>query len=245
MRIAANLTWLFGELPMLDRPAAARAAGFAGVEVLFPYDHPPAAWAGALDGLPVALINTPAGDGAADDWAAGARGLAAVPGAEARFRDAFARARDWAAAMGAARIHVMAGNAAGAEAAAVFRRNLAWAAGLGVPLVIEPLNPGDMPGYHLCGFAQAMAVLADLGGADVAVQVDTRHAARLGGLSAVWALCAGRVGHVQVAGEPDRGEPGAAELDWLAGSGWDGWVGAEYRPRAGTVAGLGWLRQIP
>ncbi len=97
MRLAANLTMLFTEVPPLDRPAAARAAGFDGVEILFPYDHPAAAWRAALDGIPVALINTPPGD-----WAAGERGWAAVPGAEARFRAGFRAALDMARALGRA-----------------------------------------------------------------------------------------------------------------------------------------------
>jgi hydroxypyruvate isomerase len=237
--VAANLTLLFAGAAMLERPAMAAAAGFDGVEVLFPYDHPPAAWAAALAGLPVALINTPPGD-----WAAGERGWAAVPGAAARFRDGFARARDWAAAMGAARIHVMAGNAAGAEAAATFRRNLEWAAGFGLPLTVEPLNPADMPGYFLCDFAQAAAVLDDLAGSGIGLQFDLWHAARLGGVAPLWAAHRHRVAHVQAAGEPDRGEPGPAETAWLAGSGWTGWVGAEYRPRGDTAGGAGWLADL-
>jgi hydroxypyruvate isomerase len=248
VRIAANLTWLFTEAPMLDRPALAAAAGFDGVEVLFPYDHPPEAWARVLEALPVALINTPPGD-----WAAGERGFAAVEGAEGRFRDGFRRALDWAAAMRAERIHVMAGNAWGVGAALAFRKNLEWAAQFGVPLTIEPLNGQDMPGYFLNSYKAGADAVRGLEGASVGLQFDTWHAARLHGVAdqeTRWRRVAGRwtrwrhqVAHLQVAGEPDRGEPGAAETAWLRGSGWDGWVGAEYRPRQSTPAGLGWLAQ--
>ncbi len=239
MKVAANLTLLFTEAPMLARPALAAAAGFDGVEVLFPYDHPAEEWQEALAGMPVALINTPPGD-----WTGGARGFAAVPGAEARFRDDFRRALDWAAAMGAGRIHVMAGNAGGPEAEATFRRNLAWAAGFGHPLSIEPLNPADMPGYFLGDFAQAAAVLADLSGAEIGLQFDTWHAARLGGVVPLWDRHRPLVVHLQIAGEPDRGEPGPDELAWLGASGWDGWVSGEYRPRGQTAQGLGWRRAL-
>lgn len=241
MRIAANTTLLFTEAPMLDRPARARAAGFDGIEVLFPYDHPPEAWRAALGGCPVALINTPPGD-----WAAGERGFAAVPGAEARFRDGFDQALAWARAMGAARVHVMAGNARGAAAEATFRANLRWAVdrAAGLPLTIEPLNPGDMPGYHLAGYAQAAALLDALGDPRIGLQFDLWHAARLGGVGPLWARHRGRVAHLQIAGEPDRAEPGAAELAWLRRCGWAGWTGAEYRPRGDTAAGLGWLRAL-
>lgn len=241
MRIAANLTMLFTEAPALDRPRLARDAGFDGVEVLFPYDHPPQAWADALAGMPVALINTPAGN-----WAAGERGFAAVPGAEARFRDDFARARDWAAAMGAARIHVMAGIAAGHEAERSLRRNLAWAAGFSVPLTLEPLNPVDVPGYYLNSFALAAVLLDDLAGAEIGLQFDTWHAGRLGDVAEVWQEHGPRTVHLQVAGRPDRGEPGMEELAFLRRSrgSYGGWVSAEYRPRGLTGAGLGWLRAL-
>lgn len=241
MRIAANLTLLFTEAPMLERPAHARAAGFDGIEVLFPYDHAPEAWRAALGGLPVALINTPAGD-----WAAGERGFAAVPGAEARFCEGFDQALAWARGMGAARVHVMAGNARGDAAAATFATNLRWAvdrAG-GLPLTVEPLNPGDMPGYHLAGYAQAAAVLEAVGDPRIGLQFDLWHAARLGGVGPLWARHRGRTTHLQIAGEPDRAEPRAAEVDWLRRCGWTGWAGAEYRPRAATAEGLAWLHAL-
>jgi hypothetical protein len=144
---------------MLDRPDWARKAGFDGVEVLFPYDHPAADWEKALAGMPVALINTPPGD-----WISGDRGFAARPGDEAAFRDGFLRAADWATRLGAARVHVMAGVAKGPLAEAVFAENLAWAAAQApaLRLTVEPLNPDDMPGYFLNDYDQAARILDDL-----------------------------------------------------------------------------------
>jgi 2-dehydrotetronate isomerase len=246
MRFAANLTWLFTEAPMLDRPALARAAGFDGVEVLFPYDHPLPDWQAALDGTPVALINTPPGD-----WAAGERGFAAVPGAEARFRTDFRMALDRAAGLRATRIHVMAGNAEGPEAEATFRANLVWAASFGHPLTVEPLNRFDMPGYFLNDYDQAARILDDLAQPDVGIQFDLWHATRIhGDAAAVWARHAARSAHVQIAGLATRNEPGGGGFDLtgfcrgLDAAGYAGWTAAEYRPAQGTLSGLGWLAAL-
>jgi hydroxypyruvate isomerase len=236
MRVAANITLLFTELPMPDRPARARAAGFDGIEVLFPYDLSPAAWQAALAGCPVALINTPPGD-----WAAGDRGWAAVPGATDRFRDGFRQALDLARAMGAERIHVMAGNAAGPQAEATFRANLDWACAHGHPLSIEPLNRQDMPGYFLNGYDLALRMAEGL---PVQLQFDTWHAGRMRGVQAEWARTAARTGHVQIAGAADRSEPGDDILGFVrqaVADGYRGWVAAEYRPAGLTAQGLGWL----
>lgn len=239
MRIAANISVLFTEAPLTARPDLARAAGFDGIEVLFPYGTPTEVWQGALAGLPVALINTPPGD-----WAAGDRGWAAVPGAEARFRDGFRLALDHAAGLGADLVHVMAGNAAGAEAEATFRRNLEWACGFGQALSVEPLNPTDMPGYFLNGYAQALRLTEGL---PVAVQFDTWHAGRLGGVAANWALAGQRAGHLQIAGSAARAEPGPdvhAFVRQAVAEGYGGWVSAEYKPAGETAAGLGWLSRL-
>lgn len=239
MRVAANLTLLFTEHPMLDRPARAAEAGFDGVEVLFPYDLPLAEWRMALS-LPLALINTPPGD-----WAAGERGFAAVPGAEARFRAGFLTALDHATALSAEHIHVMTGNAQGARAEATLLENLAWAAAQapGQSLLLEPLNPVDMPGYFLNGYDQAARIMDILALPNLGLQVDLWHAARLeGDAAAVWARHGARARHLQIAGWPQRQEPGAAQIALLRGiEGYDGWIAAEYRPAAATAAGLGWL----
>ena len=246
MRFAANLTWLFTESPMLDRTTLARKAGFDGVEVLFPYDHSLADWQAALSGMPVALINTPPGD-----WAAGERGFAAVPGAEARFRSDFRAALDRAAGLRAERIHVMAGNAAGPEAEATYRANLVWAASFGHPLTIEPLNRFDMAGYFLNDYDQAARILDDLSQPDVGLQFDLWHAARIhGDAAAVWARHGARCAHVQIAGLASRTEPGGGGFDLtgfcrgLDGAGYGGWIAAEYRPARDTQGGLGWLAAL-
>jgi hydroxypyruvate isomerase len=246
MRLAANLTWLFTEAPMLDRPRLAQAAGFDGVEVLFPYDHPLADWQAALGDTPVALINTPPGD-----WAAGERGFAAVPGAEARFRADFRRALDRAAGLRAERIHVMAGNAAGPEAEATYRANLVWAASFGHPLTIEPLNRFDMEGYFLNDYDQAARILDDLAQPDVGLQFDLWHAVRIhGDALAVWNRHRTRISHIQIAGFPARAEPGGGGFDLtgfvrgLTGAGYGGWIAAEYRPARDTQGGLGWVTAL-
>lgn len=239
MRIAANITWLFAEAPMLDRPAHALAAGFDGIEVLFPYDHPAADWQAALQGTPVALVNTPPGD-----WAAGDRGWAAVPGARSLFRNSFARALDMAQALGAGCIHVMAGNAAGAEAEAAFRANLEWACTHGHPLTVEPLNARDMPGYFLIGYGQALRLTSGL---PVSVQFDTWHAGAMGGVAVEWAQAGAGSGHIQIAGSAARNEPGDDILSFVRGvmaGGYAGWIAAEYRPSGETTAGLGWLNRM-
>ena len=247
-RFAANLTMLFTEVPMLDRPGLAAQAGFDGVEVLFPYDHPARDWATALAGMPLALINAPPGD-----WAAGDRGHAAVPGDEARFRDSFLRAADLAERLGAGRVHVMAGVARGPLAAQTYADNLAWAldAAPAQHLTIEPLNADDMPGYFLNDFDQAARILEDLCNPRIGLQFDLWHAARIhGDANAVWARHRGHVNHVQIAGFPSRAEPGGGGFDLtglcteLDAMGYDGWVAAEYRPARATVHGLAWLAAL-
>jgi hydroxypyruvate isomerase len=246
-RFAANLTLLFTEVPMLDRPDWARRMGFDGVEVLFPYDHPAAEWERALAGIPLALINTPPGD-----WASGDRGFAARPGHETAFRDSFLRAADYAARLGAGRVHVMAGVAKGPQAEATFVENLAWAAAQ-VPdlrLCIEPLNPDDMPGYFLNDYDQAARILDDLSNPRIGLQFDLWHAARLhGDATQVWSAHLQRISHVQISGFPTRNEPGGggfslpALCDAVDGMD-DVWIAAEYRPAKTTAQGLGWLQAL-
>lgn len=246
-RFAANLTFLFTEVPMLDRPDWAARSGFDGVEVLFPYDHPVADWERALAGVPLALINTPPGD-----WVSGDRGFAARPGDEGKFRDGFLRAVDYATRLGAGKVHVMAGVAKGPQAEAVFLENLAWSAAQApdLKLTIEPLNPDDMPGYFLNDYDQSARILDDLGHDRVGLQFDLWHAARLhGDAAAVWAAHKHRVSHVQIAGFPGRNEPGGGgfslpqlcdEVDTLD----DVWIAAEYMPAKGTAQGLFWLTAL-
>lgn len=247
-RFAANLTMLFTEVPSLHRPELAAQAGFDGAEILFPYDHAVTEWEKALDGLPLALINTPPGN-----WASGDRGFAAVPGEEDRFRDGFLRAADIAYRLKADRVHVMAGVAKGPQAELVYRENLAWAAEQApdLRLTVEPINPDDMPGYFLNDFDQAARILDDLNLPQIGLQFDLWHAARIhGNANHVWATHKARVSHVQIAGFPARNEPGGGgfdlpalcnELDAADGS---VWISAEYRPSRATVHGLLWLSAL-
>lgn len=257
-RFAANLTLLYTELPFPARIAAAARDGFAGVECQFPYafDAAELAARAADAGLPWVLINTPAGD-----WAAGERGLAALPGREAEFRRGVDQALAYADALGCRRLHALAGRVPpGAERAALeatYVANLAWAArqvaDAGCTLLVEALNPQDMPGYWLASQDEAHRVVQAVGAPNLKVQLDLYHCA-MGGddpaaeLRARWP--GGRIGHLQVAGVPGRHEPDAphmpalfALIDALAGHAGE-WVGAEYLPAGDTRAGLGWLRRL-
>lgn len=244
-RFAANLDWLYTEHAYLDRPAAARADGFTTVELQQPHLHDPAALKAALAGLTVRLINAPAGD-----WASGERGFAALPGQEATFRETTLRGLDLAVRLGAERVHLLSGLANDTpEHRDTWLRNLRWAAEQSpLPLTVEPINRRDMPGYFLHTQAQALALIDTLASPRVQLQLDLYHCRVTEGVSLphlARALDLGVLGHVQVAGVQGRHEPGGDEfrdeLALLTARGWPGSVGLEYRPRAGTTAGLAWL----
>ena len=256
-RFAANLSMLYREVDFLERFAAAAADGFQGVEYLFPYDHAPETLAGQLrqHGLQQVLFNAPPGN-----WEAGERGLACIAGREGEFRAGMERALDYARQLDCPRIHVMAGivPAAAEEAQATYvgnlRRAAALAAPLGITLMIEPINGRDMPGYFLQRQDQAHALLAEIGAANVQVQMDLYHCQISEGDLATKLrhyLPGGRVGHLQIAGVPGRHEPDVGEVHYpylfalLDALGYAGWVGCEYLPAAATSAGLGWLRGSP
>jgi hydroxypyruvate isomerase len=252
-RFAANLTLMFNELPFLERFAAAAGAGFDAVEFLFPYEHPAAAIADALEAnaLVNALFNLPPGD-----WAAGERGIGAIPGREDEFRDSVARALAYATALGTPRLHVMSGVVpAGADRAAYratyvanLRAAAARAAAEGRVLLIEPLNPRDVPGYLVATQADAHAIREEVGAPNVKVQMDLYHCQIVEGDVAMrLRRHLPQVGHIQIAGVPERNEPDTGELNYpylfrlLDELGYEGWVGCEYRPARGTREGLGWF----
>lgn len=248
-RFCANLSMLFTEYPLLERPMAAAVKGFEAVEVLFPYDENAADLGTALAqaGLPLALINCPPPNYADPD---GPRGFAAVPGQEARFQQAFRRTLRYAGALGAQHIHIMAGVAQGDAARAAFARNLAWAAAHAPKqsLTIEPINGYDMPGYFLNSFDLALSVLDEVAAPNLGLQFDAYHAARMGlDVMATWQAVRGRVVHVQVGGVPDRHEPSTGDFHYpdffaqLDGDGYSGWVSGEYRPRGRTEDDLSWI----
>jgi hydroxypyruvate isomerase len=249
-RLAANLSWLFTEVPFLDRFEAAAAAGFRAVEFLQPYEFPPGEIAARLErhGLEHVLFNLPSGDASK-----GERGLAAVPGREAEFMLNVERALDYAKATGCTRLHATAGNASGSEAEAAYIANLRAAADFlaprGITLLIEPLNTRDAPGYFLSTTGAALRILGRVGRANVSLQLDLYHCQIMeGDLARHIRDLAGRFGHVQIAGVPERHEPDTGEVNYeyvlglLDETGYAGWVGCEYRPKAGTLAGLGWAR---
>jgi len=260
-RFAANLSLLYPEYAFTDRFEAAARDGFTAVEYLFPYAYAPAELAARLRdcGLQQVLFNAPPGD-----WDAGERGLACLPGREQEFRAGVMQALVYAQALACPRVHLMAGvlPAAGTlmEIYRTYVDNLRWAAReaakTGVRVLIEPINPRDMPGYYLQRQDVAHQVLDDVGEPNLLVQMDLYHCQIVeGDLSTKLRqyLPTGRVGHIQIAGVPDRHEPDVGELNYahllalLDALGYDGWVGCEYRPRRadaeGTSAGLSWLKQ--
>jgi hydroxypyruvate isomerase len=260
-RFSANLSLLYPELDFLARFGAAARDGFQAVEYLFPYAWPAAELAARLQahGLQQVLFNAPPGD-----WEAGERGLACLPGREAEFRTGFSQALDYAATLHCPRIHVMAGlTPPGADPAVLqstYLGNLRWAAAQaapqGVTVLIEPINLRDMPGYFLSRQAQAHAVVTEIGVPHLQVQMDLYHCQIMEGDVAMKLrqyLPGGRIGHLQIAGVPERHEPDTGELNYpylfalLDALGYDGWVGCEYRPQRGTQAGgtsdgLGWFK---
>ncbi len=255
-RFAANLTLMFNEVPFPQRFAAAARAGFAGVEFLFPYDCAPAEIAGWLreSRLVNVLFNMPPGD-----WAAGERGLAALPGREAEFRAGVERALEYAQALGTPCLHAMAGVVpAGMDRSrcrATFIDNLRHAANALAPagrtLTIEPINPRDMPGYFLSTQADAHAIREEVGAANLKVQMDCYHAQIVEGeVAEKFRRWLPHIGHIQIASVPGRHEPDEGEPDYRAlfrlldELGYDAWVGCEYRPRGRTEDGLGWLKTI-
>ncbi|MCW0180261.1 MAG: hydroxypyruvate isomerase family protein [Zavarzinia sp.] len=252
-RFAANLSLMFTEWSFLDRFAAAAEAGFSAVEFLFPYDHPPEVVADRLsaNGLELALFNLPPGD-----WAAGERGLAALPDRFDDLKAGIQQAIPYAEAMGARRLHLMAGIAdrGAPPAREAYRRAVLHAAetlaARGIELMIEPINRWDMPGYFLDDFAFAEALIRDLALPGLKLQFDIYHRQILhGDVTMALRRLMPLIGHVQVASVPSRHEPDGEELnhpflfDELDRLGYTGFVGCEYVPRAGTLAGLGWLRR--
>jgi 2-dehydrotetronate isomerase len=251
-KLSANLSWLFTELPLHERFAAAAAAGFRAVEMLFPYEMPAAEFAALLraNELQLVLINVPPGDPAK-----GERGFAARPGEEARFTTALETALAYATACGCPRLHAMSGMLVDgvplAQHEATLVANLASAAPRcaerGITLLIEPLNAKDNPGYVLGSNAQAIAILDRIAQPNVALQLDLYHTFHTDGRTIERAHeLRGRFAHVQFAGCPDRREPDRGELDitralaQLDADGYTGWAGCEYKPRTTTAAGLAW-----
>ena len=253
-RFAANLSMMFTEHDVLDRFQAAADAGFDAVEMLFPYAHAPEDVAKRKDaaGVRQVLFNMPPGD-----WDAGERGMACHPGREAEFAAGVTKALLYAEALDCPLLHVMAGLAPQGTDPAVlqttYRRNLAHAAEAaaqaGRAVCIEPINARDMPGFYLRTTDQAVAHLDAVGNPQAWLQLDFYHAQiSEGDLTRRTERLIDRVGHVQIAGVPDRHEPDAGEVAFghvfatLDRLGYRGWIGCEYRPKGKTTDGLGWAK---
>lgn len=269
-KFAANLSMLYPELDFLDRFEAAAFDGFKAVEFLFPYafKHPEIAARLQALGLQQVLFNAPPGgtDAASiqQAWDDGRRGLACWPEHQNEFRAGVALALDYAGALSCPRLHVMAGLIpAGVDRESVqatYINNLRWAAHeaakQGIDVLVEPINLRDMPGFFLNRQDQAHAILAAVAAPNLKVQMDLYHCQIVEGDLAMKLrhyLPTGNVGHIQVAGVPERHEPDSGEVNYpylfalLDDLGYTGWVGCEYRPRTGaepggTRTGLGWLK---
>src|SRR5262245_10363042 len=247
-RFAANLNFLFTELPLLDRFDAAAKAGFTAVESTNLYDATAEEVAARLkaNGLALALFNMPAGS-----QAAGERGLAALTGREADFWAAFERALRYADVTGGRRIHLLAGLAHHGAHRATYVANLKRAAqsaaAAGVEVLIEPINRRDIPGYFLNKTHEARAIIHEVGEPGLRLQFDLYHRQiEEGDVAAAIAEFAPLTAHYQIASPPDRGEPDDGEMNHaylfrrIDATGFDGWIGCEYRPRRGTMQGLRW-----
>jgi hydroxypyruvate isomerase len=252
-RFAANLGYLFTERPLIERFAAAKAAGFDAVELQFVYDHAPSALRTAIDqaGLTVLGVNTPPGK-----LAAGEFGVAAIPGREDEFEAVFRQALNYIVAIGGCQIHCLAGKVPPEQrpaAEATFVRNIGRAADLAaeknVAILIEPINPRDRPDYFLNRPEHAADLIAKIGRPNVRIQFDFYHVQILGGdLIRRFEKHFPLIGHVQIAAVPTRHEPDEGEVNFpavfeaLDRAGYKGWIGCEYRPRTRTEEGLGWAK---
>jgi hydroxypyruvate isomerase len=244
---------LFTEVPFLERFALAKIGGFKAVEFLFPYAFEVQDIQTALDrnALKLVLHNLPAGD-----WDAGERGIACLPERVAEFRSGVAKAIDYASALGVLQLNCLAGKApAGADPKSLhdtFVNNLQYAASelkkAGLKLLIEPINTFDVPGFYLSKTEQGIAILDAVAADNAFLQYDIYHAQRMEGeLGNTIQKYLSRIGHIQLADNPGRNEPGTGEIhyaylfDLIDRLGYSGYIGCEYKPLKTTEAGLGWM----
>jgi len=253
-KFSANISFLYADLPFLDRFAAAAKDGFRAVEYVGPYDLPAAEVAAALntDGLTQALFNLPAGN-----WDAGERGIGCHGDRVAEFQAGVMTAIRYGQALGCTRINCLAGIAQAGTSVedrdAILVDNLKYAAprlaDAGITLLLEPINLRDIAGFHVSTTDHAERLLDALGSDNLLIQYDIYHTQVMqGDLIPTYARLKDRIGHVQIADNPGRHEPGTGEINYpfvfseLDRLGYDGWIGCEYKPRSGTTAGLGWMK---
>lgn len=256
LKFAANLSFLYQEIPFLDRFEAAASDGFKGVEYLFPYEFEAAEIKKRLDdnGLTQALFNVAAGD-----FNNGERGLSSLTGREAEFLASLDQAIEYATELGCTRLHVMAGlrdtTVAEETQLAVYRNNLRKAAAVceksGITALIEPINTRDMPGYFLSNASMAAALIEEINHPNLRLQFDIYHVQRTDGdIIRQYQKLAPIIRHIQIANPPNRFEPDNGEInypyifDLLAAEGYDGWIGCEYKPSSSTRETLGWAREF-
>lgn len=251
---AANLTMMFNEWDFTDRFKAASDAGFDAVEFLFPYEYTPNLLLNLLqkNNLKLALFNMPPGN-----WAAGERGFAAMPERAAEFRTSVATALTYGSVLNVPTLHVMGGiaNCADSQAVAAYREAITYACEAAshhnITIVIEPINARDMPGYFLNDFNFAAHLIEELALPNLKLQYDIYHRQIIHGdvmksLEKLMPI----IGHIQIAAVPLRHEPLTGELDdarifrHIDALGYKKFVGCEYRPANGTVAGLKWMKSL-
>jgi hydroxypyruvate isomerase len=253
-KFCANLTMLFNEHEFLERFDAAAAAGFKGVEYLFPYAYPKEQLAEKLTRhrLIQVLHNLPAGD-----WAAGERGIACIPGRQEEFQDGVGRALEYAKALGCKQVNCLAGiapkDAPADKVRETFVANLKFAAArleeAGIRLLIEPCNTRDLPGFYLSRSQQALEVIREVGSSNLFLQYDIYHMQVMeGDLAPTIERNRALIKHMQLADNPGRNEPGTGEINYpflfrfIDGLGYEGWIGCEYKPKGKTPDGLGWIK---
>jgi hydroxypyruvate isomerase len=253
-KFSANLSFLYADLPFLDRFAAAAKDGFKAVEYVGPYAFPMEEVAAALksNGLTQALFNLPAGN-----WDGGERGIGCHADRVVEFQAGVMTAIRYAQALGCNKVNCLAGIAPAGTSAeqrdAVLIANLKYAAprlaDAGIKLLLEPINLRDIPGFHVSTTHHAERLLDAVASDNLFIQYDVYHTQVMqGDLIPTYARLKNRIGHIQIADNPGRNEPGTGEINYgfvlseIDRLGYDGWVGCEYKPKAGTSAGLGWMK---
>ena len=253
IRFSANISMLFNEVDFLDRFEQAAGAGFKAVEYMFPYPWKVKELVEKLSryDLRQVLFNLPAGD-----WGGGERGIACLPERETEFREGVGMAIEYARALGCPRVNCLAGLTP-ADVPEKSRRtlveNLRFAADSlekeGISLLVEPLNNQDIPGFYLCTIRDALALIEEVGRPNLRLQCDIYHMQVMeGNLLRTLGDNLNRIGHIQIADNPGRNEPGTGEINYpnvfkfLDKQGYDGWIGCEYKPLRKTAEGLDWMK---
>ncbi len=256
LKFSANLSMLFTEVELIDRFQAAKECGFDAVEIQFPYDLNPEAIAEKLAecDLKLVLFNVDA-----DDLLQGGEGLACVPEKKEQFKTALAQAADYAQILKPVAVNILPGRCHDVnrlpEYLATFKDNLLLAANTFAPLevktVFEAINTYDMPGFIIHNSAQMLEIMAELNHPNLYLQYDIYHMTRMGeDCAAFISQHAEKIGHIQFADVPGRGQPGTGKIDFdklfevIRQSDYSGWCGAEYRPQGKTRDSFGWLKRI-